>query len=671
MSIITTLRSQTVPGVASIVGLKKMRSSTYGPCPLCGEERRGSSDARGALGIERKNGGRGVHCHRCDENIDVVDLIVLYFMGCRVKELQRDQWKDLEEKCAAHGWHPVDSGAPTTRSQKPRKPVQSLTDTVNALTGNGGSRDPSGPKKRGKLDGSKGKGPFTWMRVDAEREPLTEECREYLHGRGLSDETIEAWGLCTVRAHRDWDKMSIRKGEQWLCIPLKDRNGRVVNYKMRRMESDERPKYMVCPDRPNPLFGSHLLDPPKKGDAEVLILGGELDLITMWQYGRESNLVASTEGEGNWDEEWLDILEPYEQFMVGLDNDKAGDKGADLFAEKMGKYRCSRVRWPENDVNACVMAGVTAEEMERAAEHDEAMTGITFEQAVYWTDDLETLLDNPDVLKGASTGSDKLDKVLGGIRPGLFIAIGDTGAGKTTWTTWLLFEQAIRGHGVAITSFEQRPIGTVQKLLRMKMGGDFSRESKEARAHALKQLSEMPLYIVNHYGQMGFAQLVESIRFARRRYGVKRFLIDHLGFLSVGEKDRVEQMETIVRTLAILAVNEDLTIFAITHPSNAYVSQKRRVQLSDAKGASAIRQDAHDGVVVYRGKPTKKIPFPHAEVFVEKVRSEFGTAGSTVILPFDPLSCTYADRVEDLPNYVSGKVTMVDPLTVDEGTYGG
>ena len=80
--------------------------------------------------------------------------------------------------------------------------------------------------------------------------------------------------------------------------------------------------------------------------------------------------------------------------------------------------------------------------------------------------------------------------------------------------------------------------------------------------------------------------------------------------------------------------------------------------LRDLKGASAIRQDADDVLVVEPVKPTKEVPWPRSRVHADKVRSDFGVSGGVATLCFDPGSQVYADQWTDTP---AGKDGLLVP----------
>ena len=358
-----------------------------------------------------------------------------------------------------------------------------------------------------------------------------------------------------------------------------------------------------------------------------------------------------------WKEEWLDQLEPFSHFFVFYDNDKAGDDGADKLAQKLGEYRCFRTKLRDyNDVGELLQntESTHSEYPELAEAFDKsAPFGETIElkRADDYLDEIEQLIETPEKLRGLPASLNRVTTCCGGIADGLWVITGDTGAGKTTWATFECWYQATQGVPVMLTSFEQRPIGTAQKLLRCQIGGDFTKASKEERRQAMNQLGAMPCYILDHYGNASLDQLISSIRFARRRYGLKIAMIDHLGFLinTDPNTDERREIEQAIRKLATISIQDKFTIFLICHPNNMSVAQQRRVKITDLKGASAVRQDAHIGVVVDRQQITKDDPYPRTTLWFDKVRSEFGNNGSHCTLAFDPIACVYAEHWEDTP----------------------
>lgn len=233
---------------------------------------------------------------------------------------------------------------------------------------------------------------------------------------------------------------------------------------------------------------------------------------------------------------------------------------------------------------------------------------------------------------------------------------------NTTFTTWATLQQAQMNEAVMITSFEQRPIGSVQKLLRCQVGGDFTHVSESTRRDALAALSELDLFILDHYGNIPLEKLVQAIKYAKRRMGVRFFMIDHLGFLiDPDSRDERLDIQRVMRALAILAKVESVVILLVCHVANYEAAPGKpaaRPTMRNLKGGSAIRQDA-DEVIIVVAKPinrSEKREYPVTELHLDKVRSEFGTAGACVRLAFDPGSTSYADSWEETPAGEAGKI---------------
>ena len=638
------------------IGMTQAKGQSLSPCPACGMVTRGSGDKRGPVGV--RGDGLGWRCLSCQASGDAAELLSLKLTGKSLSDLESDGMKIVKD------WG-MSQQILESRGFDPSRSI------VKAV------KKPTKPEK------TKGKFQFSVELAENSHKKLVEaidsindgeqrtrdnylqrEVAQYLKHRGITEESTREWSLGAY--------LTDNKKEIYLTIPIFNDKKEIVNIRFRsipgkclycggsscnRCKNGEVKKvYYNCGGATAALHGEHLLSKNKK--TTVIICEGELDLISLWQMGFRENIVTGTAGAGTFKDEWLDALEPYRDFVIVYDDDEAGNVGASRLSKKLGKYRCGRADLrPYKDPNDYLMNNVPPEEMAVVFDNASPMMDARLKRVDDYTQELEELINNPLSLKGRSTGNYDIDDAMGGWRPGLVIFTGDTASGKTTLTTWLAHEQAKQNVGVMLTSYEQRPIGTVQKLMRLECG-DFTRKTHSERQSAYARLSNMPLYILDHYGEMDFEKLVEVIKYAVRRLDVQWFLVDHLGFLlNPDAKDERRDIEAKIRELAVLSVNEGVTIVLICHPNNLSVAHQRRVKLTDCKGASAIRQDAHIGVVVERVDygPDKPVKYPASRLHFDKVRSEFGRQGSEVVLFFDLDWCSYVDNFDATPTYIANE----------------
>ena len=300
-----------------------------GPCPFCGGTDRFHVWPDHPDGLRWRCFGRRTGRNGCDRGGDLLAYLV-----------ERD---DVTPQEAGRIRHNQDPSAPTgPRPSPPRRARPAPTGPVRAKAG---SPPPAAWQARARLF------------VDYCHEQLFSQAGQraldYLHGRGLTDETIRAWRLGwhdkrRRRAPRRWGLQG-RKGVEavWLMrgvtIPWTV-EGAVWHVKIRRF-ADHSPMPMTehgkkyaqitqgCPS----LYGLDLL----AGRSTVVICEGELDAALLWQAAGDLVDVVAIGTKG------AKIALPYlvhlaraSTWLVALDND------AEAEARDWGRFsdRVRRVR---------------------------------------------------------------------------------------------------------------------------------------------------------------------------------------------------------------------------------------------------------------------------------------------------------------------------------------
>jgi 5S rRNA maturation endonuclease (ribonuclease M5) len=184
---------------------------------------------------------------------------------------------------------------------------------------------------------------------------------KWLKERTLTEETIFRFGLC---AFKDIE------GNYWLGIPLRNEQGEVINFKLRRdpyplRKNESLPKYkFLFPNQKHILFPLNFLNFESK---EVYICEGELDTIRLCQDGL--NAITHTGGASTkLEKEWIEVIKKFEKIFIVPDNDEAGFK---MFAELKEKLSWTtkqifRVKLPEGvkDITEAYQKGFSVENLE-------------------------------------------------------------------------------------------------------------------------------------------------------------------------------------------------------------------------------------------------------------------------------------------------------------------
>ena len=284
------------------------------------------------------------------------------------------------------------------------------------------------------------------------------EALEYLHARGFTDETIKRFRLgVTGKGGVDYISIPHYYGGECVCV------------KYRSLPPAEK-TFRRTKDCPSVLFnGDCLVDlkDQEPRDRVVLLCEGETDAMALTQMGFRY-VVASTTGAGksDWPPHWLEPLDAATTILIVYDTDEAGEQGAAKAASVLGKYRSRRVRLPLHDAATMLEAGFGRAEVDEAIAKAQNYDDSAICEMASALEGLRDMLRN-DKPKGESTGWVTLDAVLGGIRPGeLSVITGDTGSGKSTWSTALARHQALFGSPVLIAPLRAVDFGNLGEARR-------------------------------------------------------------------------------------------------------------------------------------------------------------------------------------------------------------
>ena len=120
---IAQARSLSIAAAAVSVGLSPGRGGSFGPCPSCNAEQRGSSDKRGPIGLNADQ--TGWRCHKCGATGDVVDLVAYSTAGKRLAECSKEQQRKVVDWFKSQGQVNANTEDPVLVSTpKPREKLR-------------------------------------------------------------------------------------------------------------------------------------------------------------------------------------------------------------------------------------------------------------------------------------------------------------------------------------------------------------------------------------------------------------------------------------------------------------------------------------------------------------------------------------------------------------------
>lgn len=426
-------------------------------------------------------------------------------------------------------------------------------------------------------------------------------------------------------------------GKRMIAIPHYF-DGELVCIKFRTIPPDEK-TFTRWKDCPSVLFNGDCLNGlanlPAR-ERKVAVCEGEFDAMALVQLGWQK-VVASTSGagRGDWPEHWLAPLEPATTIFLGYDSDDPGEDGADRAAGVLGRHRCKRVVPPLHDFGECIAAGldrkIVAQCFREAAEYGDQVV----KPAAAFFDDLEEMLTRGQP-KGHSTGWVTLDSIIGGIREGeLTVVTGDTGSGKSTWTTALARNQMLMGVPTLIAPFEMKPRDILGKLTSMEAKKSIFEMLPDERKPIISKVIEYPLFFIDRQGTTPLGDLKDAIYIAAQQFGVKFVVLDHLHFfLDCRPEDERTAINAAMRSLAVWVVDLNIHIVLVVHPTKLgkdRLGNVRKVILDDCKGSSEIKQNTWNAIRVYRDR--REIygsKTDDTEIAVLKCRSPAGSEGATM-----------------------------------------
>ncbi|MGR3302496.1 MAG: DnaB-like helicase C-terminal domain-containing protein [Candidatus Scalindua sp.] len=417
----------------------------------------------------------------------------------------------------------------------------------------------------------------TYTKPKTHSEKISSKGLEYLHNRALNDEVIKKF------------RIGMTKDGRAIMFPY-FKNKELIAIKYRNMKEDK--EMWTEKDQEPVLFNRDNV----KGNMLTLV-EGEIDCLSMDQYGIECASIPSGVKDLRWIEHDWGFLEQFQSIYLVMDGDAAGQKAAETIATRLGRWRCYNVRLPFKDANKCLQKGVSTEEIINCMDQATDFTIKHLVSAGYFLDEIVELFHDPEKLHGIPTGFNGLDKYIKGWREEeLTVHSGMNGSGKSTFLNQVIINLARQNQRCCIASLEMPP----QRLLRWMVlqASKYSIITDEVVKTTISWIDDY-LFIVNIQDEISPEELLNIFEYANRKYGVKHFFIDSLIRIAFQYRDELKEHKKFCSQLLSFAKSYKSHVHLVAHPRKGSSDSDRPGKV-DVSGTINITNLAHNVLILWR-----------------------------------------------------------------------
>jgi twinkle protein len=425
--------------------------------------------------------------------------------------------------------------------------------------------------------------------------PKTETMRYLTEDRKLSEKTIADWQVGEI------DKVGAEPGP-WIVFPFKRGDELIFLKYLHMARAEGKKKIRASADSEPCLFGWNMLP---KSQRWVILCEGEIDAMSFYEYGVPA-LSVPFGGGGGEKQKWIECeyerMEVFDDIILAMDNDEAGQQGALEIAQRLGLHRCRVVKLPYKDANECLKNGVTKDELLQCFEQAENLDPEELKRAGHYT---EAVIERFYPTEGKKPGFDlPWLKTSGKIRilmGELSIWSGYNGSGKSLMLGQIMDAACRQSHKACIASFEMSPDKTLARMTRQELGEKPT--AQDIQSH-MAWLNEK-VWIFDLVGTAKVKRMIEVFDYAHKRYGIKQFVVDSLSKCGLADDDYNGQ-KSIVDVLGDFAKRTGSHVHLVVH------ARKGGDELTppgkmDIKGTGGITDMADNVFIVYRNKAKEKL----------------------------------------------------------------
>jgi len=405
--------------------------------------------------------------------------------------------------------------------------------------------------------------------------------------RKLTKESLEAY---KIRANKD---------DTEIIFPYL-RESELINVKRLKLGRSNGKKIISTSINAEPcLFGWQAID---DDCSKIVICEGELDAATSFQYGYPALSVPYGAENHQWIDNDYSRLERFSDIYICFDSDKAGKDGLSELVTRLGRHRCLIVKLPYKDINECLQKGVSKSDIDKvfmAAKPDDPAE---LKEAITFYEDVVNKFNNTDEAReGACLPFVKVKNRIRLARGELSIWTGLSGSGKSQILGQTVLSLMEQDEKICMASLEMKPVSLLYRLIR---------QITTLRDPSTEEISDsfgwlyQKLWIFDLVGTAKSSRIFDVFLYARRRYGIRHFVIDSLMKCGIAEDDYRGQKDFIDK-LCDFKTLHDCHIHLVAH-SRKKESSDKVVDKMDVKGTGAITDLADNVFSLWRNKKKER-----------------------------------------------------------------
>lgn len=404
--------------------------------------------------------------------------------------------------------------------------------------------------------------------------------------RGISIETVRAF---KIGLQIDGD------GKRWLAIPHYE-NGKLVNIKSRSLPQAEK-AFRRVPNCRSILFN---VDALKVHEDEIIITEGEIDALTLLDQKTE-NVIGVTTGAGSFDPAWIDQLQAVKKVILCYDPDEAGQKGAREVARRLGYDRCFNLVLPDSkDVNEFFNAGNDVFDFQKLVNEARQFDVTGIMSLADGLNKYREELEKPDQTHGLITGWPSVDQIIRtGFMPGeLIVLSAPPKIGKSSFALQIASYNALHDIPSLFFCLEMRPMKIIEKIVKCKTGRDSIGDIEIINVR--QAFKNKPLYLGYCYQKPTVDGIMDTLRAAIQRYGLKLVVFDHLHFLCRSVNNQVQEIGLAVQAFKFLAEELEIPVILIAQPRK--IQADSIMTAMDLKDSASIYSDCDHLIILHRNR---------------------------------------------------------------------